>query len=95
MESRSSLSVLGSPAAVIKMEGGTDFDLQVLEVPTAPLAAAGDASSAGGSGGSGEEKSQGGTEPAGSQTEEPKEPDKVRQPECDSFWCALIGQRST
>lgn len=32
-------------AAVIKMEGGTDFDLQVLEVPTAPAATGGEASS--------------------------------------------------
>ncbi|XP_037333682.2 serrate RNA effector molecule homolog [Pungitius pungitius] len=36
-------------AAVIKMEGGTDLDLQVLELPTA--AAAGEASSSGGGGG--------------------------------------------
>lgn len=40
-------------AAVIKMEGGTDLDLQVLEVQTA---AAGDASGGGATGG---EKSQG------------------------------------
>ncbi|XP_078101651.1 serrate RNA effector molecule homolog, partial [Sander vitreus] len=33
-------------AAVIKMEGGTDFDLQVLEVPTAAAASGGEASSA-------------------------------------------------
>lgn len=31
-----------SSAAVIKMEGGTDFDLQVLEVPAAPAASGGD-----------------------------------------------------
>ncbi|XP_040887557.1 serrate RNA effector molecule homolog isoform X2 [Toxotes jaculatrix] len=43
-------------AAVIKMEGGTDFDLQVLEVPTAPAAAGGEASSSGAGGG---EKGQG------------------------------------
>lgn len=35
---------VASSTAVIKMEGGTDFDLQVLEVPTAPGAAAGDLS---------------------------------------------------
>lgn len=38
-----------SSAAVIKMEGGTDLDLQVLELPTA--AAAGEASSSSGGGG--------------------------------------------
>lgn len=52
-------------AAVIKMEGGTDFDLQVLEAPTAALAAGSDASSSGG------EKSQvdpsGGSAPTGSE----------------------------
>uniref|UniRef100_A0AAQ5Z5W6 Serrate, RNA effector molecule n=1 Tax=Amphiprion ocellaris TaxID=80972 RepID=A0AAQ5Z5W6_AMPOC len=42
-------------AAVIKMEGGTDLDLQVLEVPAAALVAGGDASSG--------EKSQ--TDPSG------------------------------
>ncbi|XP_072232227.1 serrate RNA effector molecule homolog isoform X2 [Leuresthes tenuis] len=34
-------------AAVIKMEGGTDFDLQVLEASTAPAAAGGEASGGG------------------------------------------------
>lgn len=55
---------LSFSAAVIKIEGGTDFDLQVLEAPTAPLAAGGEASSSsssgGGGGGGGGEKSQGG-----------------------------------
>ena len=48
-------------AAVIKMEGGTDFDLRVLEAPTAPSVAGGEASSSsGGGGGEGEgEKSHG------------------------------------
>ncbi|XP_067436492.1 serrate RNA effector molecule homolog [Thunnus thynnus] len=55
-------------AAVIKMEGGTDLDLQVLEVPTAPAASGGEASGGGssvgaggggGGGGGGGEKSQG------------------------------------
>lgn len=48
--------------AVIKMEGGTDLDLQVLEVPTAPAGAGVEASSGGGAGGGGGagEKSQGG-----------------------------------
>ncbi|XP_041821514.1 serrate RNA effector molecule homolog [Chelmon rostratus] len=66
-------------AAVIKMEGGTDFDLQVLEVPSAPPVAGGEASGSGG-GGAGE-KSQGdpsggsaggqtGSESTGSRTEE-------------------------
>lgn len=41
------------------MEGGTDFDLQVLEVPVAPAAAGGDANSGGGGGDGGAEKSQG------------------------------------
>uniref|UniRef100_A0A4W6FVP3 Serrate, RNA effector molecule n=1 Tax=Lates calcarifer TaxID=8187 RepID=A0A4W6FVP3_LATCA len=40
-------------AAVIKMEGGTDFDLQVLEAPTAPAAGGGEASSSGGGGAGG------------------------------------------
>ncbi|KAK2899367.1 serrate RNA effector molecule homolog [Channa argus] len=63
-------------AAVIKMEGGTDFDLQVLEAPTAP--AGGEASSSSSTGG---EKGQGdpnganvsantGPEPSGSRTED-------------------------
>ncbi|XP_030580921.1 serrate RNA effector molecule homolog [Archocentrus centrarchus] len=43
-------------AAVIKMEGGTDFDLQVLEIQPAPVGAAGEASIGGGGGG---EKGQG------------------------------------
>uniref|UniRef100_A0A3Q3GWH4 Serrate RNA effector molecule homolog n=1 Tax=Labrus bergylta TaxID=56723 RepID=A0A3Q3GWH4_9LABR len=42
-------------AAVIKMEGGTDLDLQVLEVPTSTAASGGEASSSSGGGG---EKSQ-------------------------------------
>ncbi|XP_026177942.1 serrate RNA effector molecule homolog [Mastacembelus armatus] len=41
-------------AAVIKMEGGTDLDLQVLEVPAAPTASVGELSAGGGG-----EKSQG------------------------------------
>uniref|UniRef100_UPI0009B45916 serrate RNA effector molecule homolog n=1 Tax=Monopterus albus TaxID=43700 RepID=UPI0009B45916 len=41
-------------AAVIKMEGGTDFDLQVLEAPTAPAVSGGELISGGGP-----EKSQG------------------------------------
>ncbi|XP_029381896.1 LOW QUALITY PROTEIN: serrate RNA effector molecule homolog [Echeneis naucrates] len=47
-------------AAVIKMEGGTDFDLQVLEAPTGPTAAGGEVSNAPTtiSGGDGGEKSQ-------------------------------------
>uniref|UniRef100_UPI0037E88259 serrate RNA effector molecule homolog n=1 Tax=Semicossyphus pulcher TaxID=241346 RepID=UPI0037E88259 len=44
-------------AAVIKMEGGTDLDLQVLEVPTTPAVPGGEGSSSGGGGG--EEKSEG------------------------------------
>lgn len=48
-----------SSAAVIKMEGGTDFDLQVLEVPTAPVAGAGESSST--SGVTGTERSLGGS----------------------------------
>ncbi|XP_053271802.1 serrate RNA effector molecule homolog [Pleuronectes platessa] len=48
-------------AAVIKMEGGTDFDLQVLEAPAAPAAAAGGETSSGviSGGAAGGEKSQG------------------------------------
>ncbi|XP_074555090.1 serrate RNA effector molecule homolog isoform X2 [Halichoeres trimaculatus] len=47
-------------AAVIKMEGGTDLDLQVLEVPLTSAGSAGEAgSSGGGGGGGGEEKNQG------------------------------------
>ncbi|XP_076019307.1 serrate RNA effector molecule homolog [Genypterus blacodes] len=38
-------------AAVIKMEGGTDFDLQVLEVPVAPLVPGGDTGMGGEGGG--------------------------------------------
>ncbi|XP_074479775.1 serrate RNA effector molecule homolog isoform X2 [Sebastes fasciatus] len=52
-------------AAVIKMEGGTDLDLQVLEVPTAAAASGGEATTSSSSGaaaagsGGGGEKSQG------------------------------------
>ncbi|XP_070849504.1 serrate RNA effector molecule homolog [Chaetodon trifascialis] len=46
-------------AAVIKMEGGTDFDLQVLEVPSALAVGGGEASGGGGGGGGAAEKSQG------------------------------------
>ncbi|KAM8897544.1 serrate RNA effector molecule homolog [Spinachia spinachia] len=79
-------------AAVIKMEGGTDLDLQVLELPTA---AAGEASSSGGGGGGGPppaaaaaaprgggEKSQGdlsGGNVTGNRTEETKVPNKNGQ----------------
>lgn len=63
-------------AAVIKMEGGTDLDLQVLEVPAAPAAAGGDASSGGGAGGAvagggGGEKSQGDPSRGNGQTGSP------------------------
>lgn len=47
------------------MEGGTDFDLQVLEVPVAPAAAGGDGGGGGGDGGA--EKSQG--DPRGGNTQ--------------------------
>lgn len=36
-----------APTAVIKMEGGTDFDLQVLEVPTALVVGGGEGTRAG------------------------------------------------
>lgn len=62
-------------AAVIKMEGGTDLDLQVLEVPAAPAAAGGDASSSGAggavAGGGGGEKSQGDPSRGNGQTGSP------------------------
>lgn len=45
---------VGSCTAVIKMEGGTDFDLQVLEVPQAPAAAGADASRVAAGAGAGE-----------------------------------------
>lgn len=43
-----------SSTAVIKMEGGTDFDLQVLEVPAAPAASGGDVTRTGAGAGAGE-----------------------------------------
>ncbi|CAF90329.1 unnamed protein product [Tetraodon nigroviridis] len=45
-------------AAVIKMEGGTDFDLQVLEVPAAPAASGGDAPRPGAGAGAGEPRQE-------------------------------------
>ncbi|XP_041842081.1 serrate RNA effector molecule homolog B-like isoform X2 [Melanotaenia boesemani] len=80
-------------AAVIKMEGGTDFDLQVLEVPAAPAVVGGEASSSSSSA----EKSQAGPSagnlggqpgsgPAQSQTEETdgaREPGETKDSEKD------------
>lgn len=79
---------------MIKIEGGTDFDLQVLEVPVAPAAAGGDANSGGGGGGDGgAEKSQGDPRGGNAQTglevkrsvmeegEDTKDSDKVKKTE--------------
>ncbi|CAJ1048396.1 serrate RNA effector molecule homolog [Xyrichtys novacula] len=77
-------------AAVIKMEGGTDLDLQVLEVPTAPAGSGGEASGGSGGGGGGGEKSQrdpgeggvsGGrsSEPMESQSEERKSNEETKE----------------
>ncbi|KAG7233197.1 hypothetical protein INR49_007357, partial [Caranx melampygus] len=67
-------------AAVIKMEGGTDLDLQVLEAPTAP-AGGGEAAGGGGAAAGGEKSqvdpsaahvsAQTGSEPSGSRSEGP------------------------
>lgn len=67
----------GFSAAVIKMEGGTDFDLQVLQVPPAQVASGGELSRAGGAGERSLEETMGASRSAqtesevtGSQTEE-------------------------
>lgn len=58
----------GSPTAVIKMEGGTDFDLQVLEVPTALVVSGGEETRAGGRS---QEATMGGNGVAPANTEDP------------------------
>lgn len=74
---------------MIKIEGGTDFDLQVLEVPSAPAGASGGtiSSSSGGGGadgkggGSGNVSGQTGPESAArrlAESSEVNEPEKVR-----------------
>ncbi|TWW63256.1 serrate RNA effector molecule homolog [Takifugu flavidus] len=55
-------------AAVIKMEGGTDFDLQVLEVPTALVVSGGEETRAGGRS---QEATMGGNGVAPANTEDP------------------------
>lgn len=50
------------------MEGGTDFDLQVLEVPTAPAPTGGEASSGAATGGSEDKGPGAGRENPSSQT---------------------------
>lgn len=46
--------IAASSTAVIKMEGGTDFDLQVLEAPAAPAASGGDVTRTGAGAGAGD-----------------------------------------